>query len=80
MQSTTSDLVLDRAVALDKMLEGKKSKVSFIVHDEIVLDIHDEDRYLIPELKEVFQKNKLGNFMANVKAGKSYGELKELKL
>ena len=80
MQSTTSDLVLDRAVALDKMLEGKKSKVSFIVHDEIVLDIHDEDRYLIPELKEVFQKNKLGNFMANVKAGKSYGDLKELKL
>jgi hypothetical protein len=80
MQSTTSDLVLDRAVALDKMLEGKKSKVSFIVHDEIVLDISNEDRYLIPKLKEVFQRNKLGNFMANVKAGKSYGELKELKL
>ena len=80
IQSTTADLTIDRAVELDKMLEGTKSKVAFIVHDEVVLDIHEEDRYKIPELKEVFQDNKLGSFRANVKAGKSYGELKELKL
>jgi DNA polymerase I-like protein with 3'-5' exonuclease and polymerase domains len=80
IQSTTADLTIDRAVELDKLLEGTKSKVAFIVHDEVVLDIHEEDRYKIPELKEVFQDNKLGSFRANVKAGKSYGELKELKL
>ena len=80
IQSTTSDLTIDRAVALDKALEGSESKVAFIIHDEIVLDITEEDRYRIPELKEVFQNNKLGNFRANVKAGKNYGELKELKL
>ena len=45
-----------------------------------MLDIHEDDRYLIPELKEVFQNNKLGSFRANVKAGKNYGELRELKL
>jgi hypothetical protein len=28
----------------------------------------------------VFENNKLGSFMANVKAGKNYGELKELKI
>tara|TARA_R110002074_G_scaffold160130_2_gene317541 strand:- start:795 stop:1364 length:570 start_codon:yes stop_codon:yes gene_type:complete len=80
IQSTTADLTIDRAVALDKVLEGTKSKVAFIVHDEIVLDIHEEDRYKILELKEVFENNKLGSFMANVKAGKNYGELKELKV
>ena len=80
IQSTTADLTIDRAVELDKILESKQSKVAFIVHDEIVLDIHEDDRYLIPELKEVFQNNKLGSFRANVKAGKNYGELKELKL
>ena len=80
IQSTTADLTIDRAVELDKMLENTKSKVSFIVHDEIVLDIHEEDRYLILELKEVFQNNKLGSFRVNVKAGKNYGDLKELKL
>ena len=80
IQSTTADLTIDRAVELDKALESKKSKVAFIVHDEVVLDIHEEDRYRIPELKEVFQNNKLGSFRVNTKAGKSYGELRELKL
>ena len=80
IQSTTADLTIDRAVELDKILEDTQSPVAFIVHDEIVLDIHDDDRYLIPDLKEVFQNNKLGSFRANVKAGKNYGELKELKL
>ena len=80
IQSTTADLTIDRAIELDKALEGTKSKVAFIVHDEVVLDIHEEDRYRIPELKEVFQNNKLGSFRVNVKAGKSYGDLKELKL
>ena len=67
IQSTTADLTIDRAVELDRALEGTKSKVAFIVHDEIVLDIHEEDRYKIPELKEVFQNNKLGSFRVNVK-------------
>ena len=80
IQSTTADLTIDRAVELDKALESTKSKVAFIVHDEVVLDIHEEDKYLLPKLKEVFQNNKLGSFRVNVKAGKSYGELKELKL
>jgi hypothetical protein len=44
------------------------------------LDIADEDKEKIPELKATFENNKLGNFMANIKAGKDYGSLKELKL
>ena len=80
IQSTTADLTIDRAVEIDKVLENTKSKVAFIVHDEVVLDIHEEDRYKIVELKEIFQNNKLGSFRVNVKAGKSYGELRELKL
>jgi hydroxylamine reductase (hybrid-cluster protein) len=80
IQSTTADVTIDRAVELDRILESTQSHVAFIVHDEIVLDIHEDDRYLIPELKEVFQNNKLGSFRTNVKAGKNYGELKELKL
>lgn len=80
IQSTTADLTIDRAIALDKALEGCKSKVAFIIHDEIVLDVHAEDRYKIPELKEIFQNTKLGRFRANVKAGKTYGTMKEIEL
>jgi hypothetical protein len=80
IQSTTADLTIDRAIALDKMLENTKSKVAFIVHDEIVLDLASEDKELIPELKATFQNTNLGKFMANVKAGKSFGNMKALKL
>jgi len=80
IQSTTSDLTIDRAVEIDKALEGTESKVAFIVHDEIVLDLKEEDRYKIPDLKVIFENNKLDKFMSNIKAGKSYGEMKVLKL
>lgn len=80
IQSTTSDLTLDRAVALDKALEGSKSKVAFVVHDEVVLDLAEEDKERIIELKEIFENNKLGRFMANTAAGKTFGTMKELKI
>ena len=80
VQSTTADLVNDRAVAIDKFLEDKRSFVSHIVHDEIVLDIPDEERYLIPEIKDIFSNNKLDKFVTNLKAGKDYMDIGVLNL
>jgi hypothetical protein len=80
IQSTTSDLVLERAVAIDKFLENKRSFISHIVHDEIVIDLADEERNLSGEIKEIFAKNKLDTFRVNLKAGKDYYNLETLKL
>jgi len=80
VQSTCADLVNDRAVALDKFLEGKKTFISHIVHDEIVLDMPDEERYLIPEIKEIFSNNKLDKFVTNLKAGRDYMDIGVLNL
>jgi len=80
IQSTTADLVLDRAVALDKYFKDKKSFISHIVHDEIVVDLADSERKLAPEIKEIFSNNKLDKFLVNLTCGKNYLELKELKL
>ena len=77
IQSATSDRVLMRAVEIDKYLEGKKSFVSHIVHDEIVIDFSDEERDNMLEIKQIFEKD---NFVANVNAGKNYAELEKLKL
>ena len=76
IQSTTSDKVLDRAVCIDKMLEGRKSFISHIVHDEIVIDYHDEDRSMIGSIKEMFEQD----WLANITAGKDYYNLNELKI
>jgi DNA polymerase I-like protein with 3'-5' exonuclease and polymerase domains len=80
VQSTTADLVLDKAVEIDKFLQDKKSFVSHIVHDEIVLDMADDERELIVDIKKMFAENILGNYLVNLKAGKNYLDLEDLKL
>jgi DNA polymerase I-like protein with 3'-5' exonuclease and polymerase domains len=80
IQSTTSDLVLERAVAIDEFLENKKSFISHIIHDELVLDLCDEERDLVPQLKKLFATNTLTPYMVNVNAGSNYYELEALRI
>jgi hypothetical protein len=77
IQSTTSDRVLSRAIEIDKFLEGYKSFISHIVHDEVVIDFSDEERPLLAELKQIFEKD---NFKANVNAGQNYFDLETLRI
>ena len=74
IQSTTADRVLEKAVKIDKMLEGKKSFISFIIHDEIVIDYCDEDRHMIDEIKKEFE----GDYLCNISGGKDLYSLNEL--
>ncbi len=80
IQSTTADLVMERAVALDNFFQDKKSFISHIVHDEIVIDFCDQERHLIHEIREIFSDNKLDKFRVNLNAGKDYFNLSELSL
>ena len=80
IQSTTADLVMDRAIAIDKFLEGKRSFISHIVHDELVIDMADEDREMIVSIKDMFATNKVGTYLVNVSAGKNYFDLKPLNV
>ena len=78
IQSTTSDLVLMRALTIDRFLEDKKSFISHIVHDEIVIDFDDEDRRHIADIKKMFAQNELGDYIVNMKAGKNFLEMEDL--
>ena len=80
IQSTTSDLVLDRATVIDKFLKDKKSFISHIVHDEIVIDLADDEREILADIKSIFSSNKLAQYMVNLRCGKNYLDLKELNV
>jgi hypothetical protein len=80
IQSTTSDLVIERSCEINKMLKNTKSHISHIVHDEIVIDLHNDDKPMIQDIKDTFSNNRLGSFMVNLKAGKNYYDLEDLKL
>ena len=78
IQSTCSDLILQKAIAISEMLEGKKTKIAFIIHDSIVLDYDDEDGYFINNIYLEFVDTQFGKFKTNVAAGRNFGEMKGL--
>ena len=80
IQSTTSDLFLRRAVAVNKLLKDKKSKIIFCIHDSLVIDFSNEDREFLLDVIKEFSETELGVFKANIQAGKNFGEMKEMTL
>ena len=79
VQSTTSDLFLDRLVRIYSMLSDRPSSVAFFIHDSLVIDLADSDKSLLPQIIEEFSNTKLGKFKANVSAGRDFGNMKEIK-
>lgn len=80
IQSTTADLVLRQLIKIDNLLKDTESFIAFTIHDSIVIDLKHKDRHIIPKLLEVFSNTELGKYMVNLKIGKDYGDLKEIKL
>ena len=65
---------------MHKLLERKKSYIAFCVHDNIVIDLADDEKYLLPEIMKAFADTEFGKFLVNVKAGSNYGEMKKLNI
>ena len=80
LQSTTSDQVLENAYKIQKMLKGKKSTIAFTLHDSIILDMSQEDAIMLREIKKQFEETRWGSFVSTCKIGKTFGNLKELKI
>ncbi len=79
-QSTFIDMFHRQIIKVDDFLRNKKSFVSFLVHDEFVLDVTNDEKNDIVEIIKILQDTPYGKFPVNVKAGKNYGELKKLNL
>ena len=77
LQSSSSDNTLERFVRVSNFLRATKSHVAFVVHDSVVIDLHRQDRKLIPVLKSMFGDTKLGQFKVNCSLGKNLGDMKE---
>jgi len=78
IQSSTTELFLDQVSKINKILKEKKSFISFLVHDSVVIDLAKEDKKLINIILSTFAKTKLGTFPVNISAGKDYGQLRKL--
>jgi len=78
IQSTASDLFLRRMVAVHDFLKDKKSFIGFCLHDSLVVDFAEDEKHLIPEIKEIFSETELGEFVVNTSIGKNFGDMKRI--
>lgn len=78
VQSTFADLVLKQMVMVAKLLEGSKSFIAFTIHDNIIVDLADDEKHLLPKIVEVFSDTEFGKFLVNIKAGPNFGEMKKI--
>jgi hypothetical protein len=79
LQSTSSDNTVDRFNKISRYLRGSRSHVTAVVHDSVIIDLHEDDRRMIPHLKQIFEDTKLGKFKVNVSLGKNLGDMKKFE-
>ena len=79
IQSTTSDLVMEKVVKINKMLKGRKSKILFCMHDSFVIDLSNEDKPLLKKILETFADTRYGKYRVNLRIGKDFSDMKELQ-
>tara|TARA_R110002126_G_scaffold63966_1_gene164010 strand:- start:1568 stop:2788 length:1221 start_codon:yes stop_codon:yes gene_type:complete len=79
VQSTSAELTLKQALKIDHVLRtrGTGSRIAFIIHDAIVLDMKNEDMHLYKMLHRLMSSTNFGTFGVNVKKGLTLGSMKE---
>lgn len=78
IQSTSSDMFLTSAIKVNKLLQDKKSFVSFCIHDSLVLDLSLEDRELLTNINKIFSSTRFGDIRTNLSIGKDFGQMKRV--
>lgn len=56
IQGSAADLIKIAMIRIEKMLRGKKSKLLLQVHDELVFDLHNDEKNLLPEIQTTMQE------------------------
>jgi hypothetical protein len=79
IQSTTSDTFLRRAIAVNKLLEGRKSFTMGLIHDSMVIDFDRNDKDILDNLIKEFGDTDLGVFKVNTSLGTSFGNMRKFR-
>lgn len=79
-QSTFIDLFHRNLLKVDDLLINKRSFISFLLHDEFVIDISDDEKSSIIDIINILQTTEYGKFLINVKVGKNFGNMKKINI
>ena len=82
VQSTAAELTLKQALKLEYLLrtQSKGSRIAFLIHDAIILDVKNEDSHLLKALVALMKSTTFGTFQVNIKKGKTLGCLRDIDI
>ncbi len=78
IQSTCSDMILEKAIAINDICLLYHSDAADDIHDSIVIDYADEDGDFINAIYWEFMSTPFGMFKTNVSGGRNFGEMYNL--
>ena len=79
IQSTTSDIFLDRAFEVFEFLKDKESHIAFCIHDSLVIDLSLQDKSDLEEIVKIFSNTKLGKYNVNISAGTNFKNMENFE-
>lgn len=82
IQGTAADLMKRKLVVCHEFLDGWKSKLLGTIHDELVFEIHKDERHLVSCLKGIMEDHEHYRvpITCSVSLARKWGEKKEVKV
>lgn len=77
--SCESDFVFGVAVKLDTLLSGRRSRIKFLFHDAVMFEIHEEETFLLKQIKQIMEGGYNARYPVKTSVGKNWGEMKILQ-
>jgi hypothetical protein len=75
IQSTASEIVVDKVCEIKDLLKGYRSDFLFQVHDSLVFDIHPEETFLVERIAKTLSFHRGMMFSIDYKSGINYKDL-----
>jgi hypothetical protein len=79
LQSTTNDIMLENAAAINDLLASRKSRIAFTMHDSLVVDYCIEDKEFLEDMENMFSETRYGKYKTNVSIGRHFGEMRKIR-
>jgi len=75
IQSTASEIVIDKVCEIKELLKGYSSSFLFQVHDSLVFDMHPDEKFLVEEIAKILSFHRGMMFSIDYKSGVNYKDL-----
>lgn len=79
-QSTLIDLFHRQLIKVFHLLDGMKTRIAFMVHDQVVFDLKEDEKKILPEIIKTISNTPYGTFPAKVEIGPNFYDMKKVNI